>query len=99
VIANDSGTVRKEVADDSGIRDRFFSSGQFLANGEQARDVFGDRDPRLHRRGIEPVDDIVSAGFQGGRVVFLAKEFPDAGRIVDFVLRKAVDDRSDGRFN
>jgi len=89
----------KEVADDGGIRDRFFSSSQFLANGEQTRDVFSDRRPRLHRRGMEPIGDVVSAGFQGGRVVFLAKEFPDAGRIIDFILGKTAHDGSDGRFD
>jgi len=87
------------VADDGGIRDCFFCSSQFLANGEQARDVFGDRGPRLHRQGMEPVDDVVSAEFQGGRVIFLAKEFPDAGRIIDFILGKTADDGSDGRFD
>jgi len=89
----------KEVADNGGIPDRFFSSGQFLANGEQVRDVFSDRGPRLHRLGMEPVDDVVSARFQGGRVVFLAKEFPDAGRIIDFILGKTADDGSDSRFD
>jgi len=31
------------VAIDGGIRDRFFGSTQFLANGESVRDVFEDR--------------------------------------------------------
>jgi len=35
--------LEKKVANDGGIRDRFIGSGQFLANGEQARDVFVDR--------------------------------------------------------
>jgi len=48
---------------------------------------------------MEPVDDVVSAGFQGGRVVFLAKEFPDTGRNIDFILRQTADDGSDGRFD
>ena len=43
VIAKRFRYGSKEVADDCGLRDRFFSSGQFLANEEQARDVFGDR--------------------------------------------------------
>jgi hypothetical protein len=43
---------------------------------------------------MEPVDDVISAGFQGGRVVFLGKKFPDAGRIIDFVLGQTADDDS-----
>jgi len=48
---------------------------------------------------MEPVHDVVSAGFQRGRVVFLAKEFPDAGRIIDFILGNTADGGSDGRFD
>jgi len=48
---------------------------------------------------MEPVDDVVSAGFQGGGVVFLAKEYPDAGRIIDFIPGKTADGCSDGRLD
>jgi hypothetical protein len=34
---------------------------------------------------MELVEDVVSAGFRAGSVVFLAKEFPETGRIVDFI--------------
>jgi len=42
-MSNDRGTAQKEVAIDGGIRDRFFGSTRFLANGESVRDVFDDR--------------------------------------------------------
>jgi len=35
--------LEKKVAIDDGIRDRFFGSTQFLANGESVREVFDDR--------------------------------------------------------
>jgi hypothetical protein len=43
--------------------------------------------------------DVVSAGFQGGRVVFLAKEFSDVSRIIDFILGQTANGGSEGRFN
>jgi len=39
---------------------------------------------------MELVDDVVSAGFQGGRVIFLVEEFPDTGRIIDSFLGRLL---------
>jgi hypothetical protein len=70
----------------------------FLANGEYARDIFGDRCPWLHCRVVEPDEDVVPA-FRGGRLVVLLKSFPDSSRITDCILGQTADDGSDRMFN
>ena len=47
VISDDPRRGSREVADDGGIRDIFFGSGHFLANGDQAGDHSATKVPRF----------------------------------------------------